>query len=157
MNAFRPKPMYFPWPPLVYALAIGVAFGLQRYSPLYLPDVSGHIVLVIGSLMIAFAVVLDFWALQTLWKNRTTVLPHRSTTRLVTKGPFQFTRNPIYLGYTILTTGLSLATSNAWLLIMIPVVAAFTHAFAIRREELHLLSRFGVEFERYCQRTRRWI
>ena len=37
------------------------------------------------------------------------------------------------------------------------VAAVATHFYVIRKEEMHLLARFGYEFERYCRRTRVWI
>jgi len=157
MNAFRPKPMYLPWPPLLYGAAILAAFSLSYLSPLSMPDYPGHLFKVIGATLIVWAICLDIWALSALWKHHTTVLPHRSATRLVTSGPFYYTRNPIYLGYTILTIGLAFVTGNAWFIVLVPVAMAATHAYAVHREERHLLSRFGIEFELYCQKTRRWI
>lgn len=157
MNAFRPKPMYFPWPPVIYAVAIIAAYWLGYFSPLAMPDLPFQLNATLGVVVIGFALIIDIWALVTLWSKQTTVLPHRSVTRLVTNGPFQFTRNPIYLGYTCLTVGLGLVSGNAWLIVLVPVAAAVTQGFAIKREELHLLSRFGFEFELYCQKTRRWI
>lgn len=34
MNAYRMKPLAFPWPPLIYGAAIAAAFLLQAYFPL---------------------------------------------------------------------------------------------------------------------------
>ncbi len=56
-----------------------------------------------------------------------------------------------------------IATVVAWLtyaangIVTAMVAAAITSIIAIKREELHLLSRFGVDFERYCNGTARWI
>ena len=53
--------------------------------------------------------------------------------------------------------GFGLITLNPWFFILASASVALTTAFAIRNEELHLLSRFGFEFERYCRATSRWI
>ncbi|MCY1303944.1 hypothetical protein D3C71_2066730 [compost metagenome] len=84
-------------------------------------------------------------------------MPYRSATCLVTYGPFRFTRNPIYLGYTLMMVGFGLATLNPWFFITAIAAVMLTTVFAIRNEERHLLSRFGFEFERYCRHTSRWI
>jgi protein-S-isoprenylcysteine O-methyltransferase Ste14 len=95
--------------------------------------------------------------MKTLIERHTAVLPHRRSSHLVTCGPFRLTRNPIYLGYTIMMVGCGLITLNPWFFIMASLAVALTTAFAVRNEELHLLSRFGFEFERYCRTTSRWI
>ena len=106
---------------------------------------------------VLIALFLDIWAMKTLIERHTAVLPHRGSSHLVTCGPFRFTRNPIYLGYTIMMVGFGLITLNPWFFILASASVALTTAFAIRNEELHLLSRFGFEFERYCRATSRWI
>ncbi|MBB4569482.1 protein-S-isoprenylcysteine O-methyltransferase Ste14 [Rhizobium leucaenae] len=111
----------------------------------------------IGALLTIAAITLNVWAVKTLFESRTTVLTQRCTVHLVTKGPFRFTRNPTYLGYTLLTAGLGLMIGNLWFVAMAAVAAALTTPLVIRCEEMHLLSRFGCEFEFYCKRTRRWI
>ena len=110
-----------------------------------------------GGLFVVAAVVLDVWAMRTLLDCHTTILPNRCSTYLVTSGPYRFTRNPIYLGYTLTTAGIGLALLNPWCIVTAIVAAAVTSLVAIRREELHLLSRFGIDFERYCNGTARWI
>lgn len=157
MYAYISKPLNFPWPPVIYALAIIAALLLGRFATLQLVDIGGYAFWIVGGLLVALAVTLDIWALKTLWQCHTTAMPHRCASRLVTTGPFRYSRNPIYLGYTLLTVALGLITGNSWFLAAAPVAAIVTTLFAIRCEEMHLLARFGIDFERYCERTRRWI
>jgi protein-S-isoprenylcysteine O-methyltransferase Ste14 len=147
----------FPWPPIFYLLAFALAFGLEKIMPANMP-VDWHISSrSAGLILISAAVALDLWSLVTLFKNHTTVMPNRPATRLVTGGPFRLTRNPIYLGYTLATLGFGLAWGSFWFVGAALLTAALTHLYAVRREERHLLARFGFEYERYCQRTRAWI
>ncbi|MCF3639768.1 isoprenylcysteine carboxylmethyltransferase family protein [Rhizobium sp. TRM95111] len=157
MNAYRSKPFVFPWPPLVFAAAILSALTLQRFFPVIMPDTNVLAWRAVGFLLIGAAVCLDVWAMRTLLDNHTTVLPHRCSSHLVTTGPYRFTRNPIYLGYTLITTGIGLILQNPWFLAGAVAAIAVTTVISVRREELHLLSRFGIEFETYCRRTARWI
>ena len=157
MNAYRMKPLAFPWPPLVYGAAIAAALLLQSYFPLVVDDTNIWIARAAGGALILAAVVLDVWAMRTLLDCHTTILPNRCSTHLVTSGPYRFTRNPIYLGYTLATAGIGLAVLNPWCIATAIVAAALTNVIAIKREEMHLLSRFGIDFERYCNGTTRWI
>ncbi|HSX74647.1 MAG TPA: isoprenylcysteine carboxylmethyltransferase family protein [Shinella sp.] len=157
MNAYRMKPLAFPWPPLIYGAALAAAFLLQAHFPLAAAETNIWIARTAGGVLILTAVVLDVWAMRTLLDCRTTILPNRCSTYLVTSGPYRFTRNPIYLGYTLATAGIGLAVLNPWCLVTAMLAAALTSIVAVKREELHLLSRFGVDFERYCNGTTRWI
>ncbi|WP_028753285.1 methyltransferase [Rhizobium leucaenae] len=157
MNAYRSKSLSFPWPPLIYSLTIVAALYLNKDYPVRLPYPGAIAAWGIGALLTIAAITLNVWAVKTLFESRTTVLTQRCTVHLVTKGPFRFTRNPTYLGYTLLTAGLGLMIGNLWFVAMAAVAAALTTPLVIRCEEMHLLSRFGCEFEFYCKRTRRWI
>lgn len=157
MNAYRLRPLNFPWPPVLYGAAVGLALLLDHFVGVLPSTAGGPWFWAAGGLLIVLAIGLDLWALKTLWASHTTVLPHRCASRLVTDGPFRFTRNPIYLGYTLMTIAFGLITGNAWLFVAAVAAATCTTLFAIRCEEMHLLARFGIDFERYCKRTRRWI
>lgn len=157
MNAYRLKPLNFPWPPVLYGAAVLAALLLDHFVGI-LPSLSvGPVFWIAGGLLITAALAIDVWALHSLWASHTTAMPHRCATRLVTDGPFRYTRNPIYLCYTLLTVALGLITGNAWFFIAAIVAAGGITLLAIRCEEMHLLARFGIDFERYCKRTRRWI
>jgi protein-S-isoprenylcysteine O-methyltransferase Ste14 len=157
MNAYRVKPLAFPWPPLIYAAAIAAAFLLQAWCPLETALTEVWIARAVGGVLIATAAVLDVWAMRTLLDCQTAIMPNRCSTHLVTRGPYRLTRNPIYLGYTLATAGLGLVMLNPWCIVTAMAAAGLTNIVAIKREELHLLSRFGIDFERYCNGTARWI
>lgn len=157
MNAYRAKPLSFPWPPLVYGAAVLMALVLARHYPIPVAHGDGWAPWLLGGAMMLAAISLDIWAVKTLLERHTAVLPHRCATCLVTCGPFRFTRNPIYLGYTLAMIGLGLMTLNPWFFVMAIGTVIVTTLFAIRNEERHLLSRFGFEFERYCRHTTRWL
>ena len=157
MNAYRLKPLSFPWPPLLYGIAICSAFLVERVAFLPVAHITGNLAGIIGVLLMALGIFLDVWAMATLFAAKTTMLPCRCSTYLVTRGPFRYSRNPTYLGYTLMTAGIGLLSGNPWFLLTAVLAAIGTTMIAIRCEEMHLLARFGIEFERYCQRTRRWI
>jgi protein-S-isoprenylcysteine O-methyltransferase Ste14 len=92
-----------------------------------------------------------------MWRARANILPHRAATALVTWGPFGFSRNPIYLGNTILLLGAGLAFGIAWFVPVAFAAAALTARLAIAREEAHLNARFGRAWREYAARVRRWV
>lgn len=157
MNQFRSRPLNFPWPPLFYIAACVVGFAIEARMP---SPPGFHLTIlapISGWAFITMAVSLDIWAVKTLADRETAVMPMKCASYLVTCGPYRFTRNPTYLAYTLLLIGVGLVAGSAWVMIGAIVAAALTTYLAIRPEEFHLLSRFGFEFERYCQGTRRWL
>lgn len=76
---------------------------------------------------------------------------------LVTEGLFRYTRNPMYLGFSIALLGIALSLGN---LSAFAVVAAFVvvvDRWYIRYEENRMEHVFGDEYEAYKNRTRRWL
>lgn len=157
MNAYRIRPVKYPWPAFFYIAAIAFALGIQGVMPLHLPDERLMLLRGMGGVVILLGLYLVVWASIMLFRNRTSVLSNRTAARLVIRGPFRYTRNPIYLGYTVLTMGAGIYADNLWIIFASLAAAAATHLYVIRKEEMHLLARFGYEFERYCRRTRVWI
>lgn len=108
-------------------------------------------------MVIAIGLGLDLWAMATMMRTRTNILPNRAAGRLVTQGPFAISRNPIYLGNTMLMFGIGLAFNVLWLLPLGICAAALVERLAIRREEAHLALMFGPEWVAYATTTARWL
>jgi hypothetical protein len=73
--------------------------------------------------------------------------------RLATSGIYSWTRNPLYLGSTILAVGFTVA-ANSWIVaLLVGIYFAVFYTAVIRREEENLLARFGREFEDYRARV----
>ncbi|MBI4219637.1 MAG: isoprenylcysteine carboxylmethyltransferase family protein [Chloroflexi bacterium] len=78
--------------------------------------------------------------------------------KLVTTGPYRISRNPIYLGGTLILAGLVLLFESAFLLIYLGLYVLFLDRILIPIiEEPGLERRFGEEFRRYRGRVPRWI
>ena len=76
---------------------------------------------------------------------------------MVVRGPYRFTRNPMYLGLVCITAGLALLTNALWPLILLPIVIVIVRRAVIDREEHYLTAKFGEEYLRYKARVRRWL
>ena len=81
----------------------------------------------------------------TVLRQGTTVVPHHAVSRLVTAGPFQFTRNPMYTGHVVVVLGAALRTGSGWPLLIVPLCMQATTRLVILPEEEYLTRRFGED------------
>jgi protein-S-isoprenylcysteine O-methyltransferase Ste14 len=80
-----------------------------------------------------------------------------SPTKLLTKGPYSCSRNPMYVGWTAIYLGIALAANSVWIIALLPVAVIFTHFVEIPREERILEAKFGEEYLQYQERVRRYF
>ena len=142
-------------PPLVYLGAILVGALMERLWRWRLP--TGRVGTVAGGVLIVGAILLFVWALREFDRARTSPMPHKPTTAMVTSGPFRFTRNPIYVAFTLVHLGIALWTSSAWLLATIAPALLVIRFGVIAREERYLDRKFGAEYRAYRRDVRRWL
>ena len=143
-------------PPFAWALAIAAALGADWLYPL--PFVPGPIPrTVVGGAVFALGFVLAIWAIVTIRKAGTRVETNRPTTTIVTRGPYRFTRNPIYLGMLLGQTGLAIGFDSLWMLFaLLPFYLVIRYG-VIAREEAYLERKFGNVYLDYKSRVWRWL
>lgn len=76
--------------------------------------------------------------------------------RLVTQGPYRYTRNPMYLGHLIFLLGLAL-TFWSWFALIVLIGRALWFNRRVLGDEKRLSEIFGSEYADYRKRVRRWI
>jgi protein-S-isoprenylcysteine O-methyltransferase Ste14 len=140
-------------PPSWLALHIGAAWVVAFVSP----AVFGAFGRIAGQALVGLGVLIMIAAVAQMALSRTTVIPRRDPSALVTTGLFSLSRNPIYLADAIILTGAIL-----WLdvVLALPLVFSFVWLIQtrfIRDEEARLTLAFGPEFDLWAARTRRWI
>ncbi len=151
------RPSTIPWPPILLAAAVASAMLMPRIYPLTWPGLDDLAARAIGLSIGAGGIVLMAWAVWTLTRAKTTVLPHQGAVALVTTGPYQRFRNPIYIADVMLLLGIAELTKNIWFVIAAAVFVVLVTWLAILPEERHLEARFGDEYREYKQRSRRWL
>jgi protein-S-isoprenylcysteine O-methyltransferase Ste14 len=146
-------------PPLLFALPLLTGFIVQHFVPTHIVNGAEpiRIIRLVGVAEIAIALGLFAWAVSTFVRLKTPVIPMRRARALVEEGPFRLTRNPMYLGFTVLYVGIAFAANAFWPLVFLPEAMALTYLFAIRLEEAYLTREFGDEYTEYCSRVRRWL
>jgi protein-S-isoprenylcysteine O-methyltransferase Ste14 len=142
-------------PPFLFLICLLVMILLHRAWPItplfpFPYNLLGIAPMVAGMLM-------GFLGFSRFMRVKTNLYTFGEPGKLVTDGIFKYTRNPMYLGLSLLLLG-------AWMLLgsLSPILAvAFfvitADRWYIRYEEQQLATKFGEEFERYRRRTRRWV
>jgi len=90
-------------------------------------------------------------------RAKTSRVPIRPATSLVTSGPYAFTRNPMYLGLALATGSCGLLLMTWWPIILLIPTLVIIQRFVIVPEERYLHRRFGRDYETYARRVRRWL
>ena len=112
----------------------------------------------IGGLIVASALLtLGVWPIVLFRKAGQSELPWTPTTEIIIRGPYQFTRNPMYLMMILLCIGFAILLSDAWTAVLTPVCEMLLYYLAIRPEEAYLESKFGESYRAYKLKVRRWI
>jgi protein-S-isoprenylcysteine O-methyltransferase Ste14 len=152
------RPNRIPWPPIIYLAAVLVGLLLSVNVPLpWFEGLFARALQGLGVILGLGALLMDVVAVNVFRSHQTTILPHRGASRLITTGPFAWSRNPIYVGNTVLVVAAGLCFGKAWLILLAPVAAFITQKLAIEREEKHLSQLFGAAWETYARRVRRWL
>ena len=142
-------------PPLVYLATIVTGSVLEFAWPTaFLPR---GFATPLGSALVMAAVMLFFYSVGKFRAAGTPVPGNRPTTAIVRTGPYGFSRNPIYVAFSLLQLGIAAWINSLWLIATLIVAIALMTTVVIPREERYLERKFGTEYLDYKARVRRWI
>ncbi len=143
-------------PPVVpFALAFVAEILLAKHVPL--ATLEPPAIRYLGVVPMALGVGLAVSSIGLFAASRTTVEPFRVASKLVVQGPFRFSRNPIYLGMTLILLGVAFVHRKATPFAVLPLFVWWIETQVIRVEEAMLEETFGDEFRTYRKRVRRWV
>jgi len=140
------------WPPLLYGGALIVVLILRAVWPM--PIVAATTVW-LGLAFVVIGLAIMATGRRTMTAAGTNVNPSRPATTIVSSGPFRFTRNPLYVGVTLIFGGLTLAFNTWWGFIVLVPVLITMHFGVVLREERYLERKFGEPYRQYRSRVRR--
>jgi protein-S-isoprenylcysteine O-methyltransferase Ste14 len=147
-------------PPFLFGGAFLVALLLQWIRPWPILE---HMVtlwpgvLVLGLLVLGLGLAIMITGRRALEASGTNVNPMQPTTSIVTAGPYRFTRNPLYVGLTLFTAGLTLGFNTWWGFVLLIPVLLVLHFGVVLREERYLEQKFGDTYRQYRARVRRYL
>ncbi len=146
-----------PWPPLLLVAVIALGWALTVWKPLPWTGMDDSPARWLGQAFGIFGVLLIVFALRALFAHRTTILPNKTPTTLVTSGPYIRFRNPIYLGEVLLLLYGAEITKSLWFVAAAAMFAVLVTVLQIIPEERRLEAIFGDAYRDYKSRSRRWI
>ena len=147
---------------LVYA-TLFIGFLLVYLPARVLAGTGIHRPVSFGAAQMAGAVVCAVGAALALWCvaafvriGKGTPAPFDAPRRLVIRGPYQFVRNPMYLGAGLALAGAALFYRSGWLLGYAMAFLLAFHLFVVFYEEPALGRKFGADYEEYKRQVHRW-
>jgi len=151
----QPAPVYNHVPDLCVVTLSCAAIALARIAPstvLLPPSLRA-----VGGISIAVAVFVGGVTLRALRTAATSTNPIDAPTRMLTSGPFGWSRNPLYLAYVLAVLGCALL-GGSWAALICPLACfSVLNWLIIPIEERAMLRAFGEEYGLYRHRVRRWI
>jgi len=139
-----PVPEHF-----VIALAAGLVLHILTPSRLLS---SSTALFLTGATLIILGLAIAAWSVIAASDND---MAHPRV--LITRGPYAFSRNPMYLGWTSLSVGITFAVNSLWMASAVAAAWPYLNFVSIPREEASLQRTFGPEYEAYRHRVRRWL
>lgn len=109
-----------------------------------------------GILLAIIGIYLGYKAKITFDKHKTS-FKFKKPTRLLTTGPYKYTRNPMYLSLTVFLLGFSVLLGSLISFIAPVLFFLVTNIFYIPFEEKWLEELFGNTYLEYKRKVRRWI
>jgi protein-S-isoprenylcysteine O-methyltransferase Ste14 len=147
------------FPPVIPLSGFLIGVVLQWLVPAdaWIPGPARIAARVLGALLLGIGAAGFAWMVLTMKQARTPIHNAKTPTTLVERGPFRWTRNPMYLFGSTAYAGLAMVLIEPWSLAMLPIVLALIHYGVVLREEAFLDRRFGEAYLRYKARVPRWL
>ena len=111
----------------------------------------------LGVVLVAAAHAVTKWCFRLFSEAKTNTNTTKPTLAIVSKGPYRFSRNPMYLCYVVSYAGLSLLANSVPMLALSPVFIFWITRWIICPEESYLEKHFGSQYLNYKNSKRRWL
>ena len=140
-------------PPMRLALFLVAGITLDWVIPINLGHGWGWLglALVIGSL------AYGKWAIETFKKAGTNVPPNKPAIMLGTDGPFEYSRNPMYMSMVVMYFGVAMLADAPVMLLLSFALWAVLDRQVIVKEEEYMEAKFGEDYVLYKQKVSRWF
>lgn len=143
-------------PPLVFVAWTVVGVLFQRVVPLRAGGARA-LGVVVGAVVIAAGAALIAWALGFFRRTGQDARPWTPSPSLIVEGPYERTRNPMYVGMTLIQMGAGFAANNLWISLLAGASLYGVHHLAVLPEESYLTERFGDAYRAYRASVRRYL
>jgi protein-S-isoprenylcysteine O-methyltransferase Ste14 len=110
----------------------------------------------VGILCCYAGLLIFLWALISFGKSWRIGIDEKHSNELITSGMFKYSRNPIFLFMDLYFFGIMLIYPNI-VFVAVAICTIVGIHLQILREEKFLLKKFGEEYKKYTQQTRRYL
>jgi protein-S-isoprenylcysteine O-methyltransferase Ste14 len=141
-------------PPRALLIALAAQLPLALAS---LPLQPAPVEIAAGALLLAAGIAINVWAERQFRRAGVGVCPFSPAPIVVERGPYRFTRNPMYVGLIALCLSTALLSGvplNAWTAL---AYATWLHRRFVLPEEQFLLRERGEAYAAYARRVPRWL
>lgn len=140
--------------PLLTLVAFLAGVGIDQVVPVGL--LPGPWTLLVGLPLVVGGGLLFSGAIWTMRAHGKSPAHSDEPPVLITEGAFRYSRNPIYVGHSLVHVGGSVLINSVWPIVtLVPLLWYLRRV--VRREEARLQALFGQEYERYREDVRRWL
>jgi protein-S-isoprenylcysteine O-methyltransferase Ste14 len=139
-------------PPLVFAAALAAGFFLPPRLGLPLGAR-----LPLGGILVIAGLGVGVSAIGLFRKTGQDLRPWTPSPELIFHGPYEFSRNPMYVSMVMIACGIGLACDRAAMMLLALGALAVVHFTAVLPEERYLQEQFGEAYSRYKSRVRRYL
>jgi protein-S-isoprenylcysteine O-methyltransferase Ste14 len=141
--------------PWVFVLSYLIGVVIERLLPSGAKRLPG--IYVAGEVLFVIGAIVAGWAWLIFRRHKTTTTPGETSAKLVTWGPYCFSRNPMYIGLILAYVGEAGLLKQVWPLVLLPLALLYLNSTVIPLEEQKLEQAFPQEYDSYRARVRRWL
>lgn len=140
-------------PPTLVLIHISLGITLNWLFPINLPHWLGGV----GLILLAAAFTVTYWSKKCFEEAGTNTPPNKPALTIVNNGPYQYTRNPMYLSMMAGFIALSLMAGGLMMLILAVPLFIILDQKVIKPEEDYLERKFGETYSTYKKTAGRWF
>lgn len=141
-------------PPYIYASALVCGFVLEYIFPSVIMSRPEHVWLGVPLLVAGVGIVA--LAMRIFKDAGTPIEIDKASLKVVDNGLYRYSRNPVYIGLSLLYGGIGLTLNSVWILILLMPVLLYIRV-VVAAEESYLTRKFGDVYLDYVAKVRRWI
>ena len=134
---------------------IWLLLGLSFLNIKFIPIIDNVYLKYTSLIILLFSMIVIILSAIFLGKSTRLGLPENDT-KLKTQGIYKISRNPMYVGFNLLTVSAIFGLANI-AVIFLGIYSIIIYHYIILAEEKFLIKKFGIDYEEYIKRTRRYI
>lgn len=142
-------------PPLFLLLSIFIGMAFQNI--LTLQFIAAPLRYWIGGILVTFSIGVNIYCAWLFRKEHTAIEPWKTTSKIMTSGPYHWSRNPMYFCFLVFGIGMGILLNNFWIIMMQFLLFWVLKIVVIQREEKYLEHKFPKKYPTYKHNVRRWI